>query len=372
MARRRSRGEGSLYYWEEKKLWVAKFTLPNGKRKTKYSKTQKEAREWLQNSLNQLRQGVFIADDKVTVSQFFERYMNDFAKYSLKPSTYHNYEMMIRLYINPDIGNIRLTQLRVDNLHFLYAKRRSEGLSDRMVQYVHGILHRTLNKALKWGLITVNPADLAEAPTNKKKEMKVWTAEQVKTFLNYLKDDRWLAIYMTACGTGLREGELLGLSWSNVNLEEGNLKVTQSLYYIPRIGLVFSEPKSEKSRRLIMLPDFVIEALKAHKVRQDELRKSPNWKGNGLVFTTNIGTPISPRNLVRHFKQKTKEANLPDIRFHDLRHSFASILLEKNVHPKIVQEILGHSNITLTLNTYSHIIPTMQKEAMKTIDKILS
>ena len=348
------------------------MTLPDGKRKTKYSKTQKEAREWLQTSLNQLRQGLFIADDKITVSEFLDRYMEDFARYSLKQSTFYNYDRMIRLYIKPDIGEIRLTQLRADHLHALYAKRRSEGLSDRMVQYVHGILHRTLNKALKWGLISVNPADLAEAPTNRKKEMKIWTAEQVKIFLEHIKNDRWQAVYVTACGTGLREGELLGLSWNNVNLEEKYLKVTQSLYYVPGVGNTFSEPKSEKSRRMVMLPEFVVEALKAHKLRQDELKKSSHWKENGLVFTTNIGTPISPRNLVRHFKTKTQEAGLPEIRFHDLRHSFASLLLEKNVNPKVVQEILGHSNITLTLNTYSHIIPTMQKDAMNTIDKILS
>jgi hypothetical protein len=126
MTKRRSKGEGSIYFWEEKKLWVAKFTLPNGKRKTKYAKTQKEAREWLQTSINQLRQGLLITDDKVTVSQFLDRYMEDFARYSLKPSTFHNYEMMIRLYIKPDIGDVRLTQLRPDHLHALYAKRRND------------------------------------------------------------------------------------------------------------------------------------------------------------------------------------------------------------------------------------------------------
>lgn len=367
MSKRRASGEGNLYYWEDKKLWVGRISF-EGKRKVKYGKTQKEVREWMVEVQKAIKDGRFVADDTMTVSQFLDRYLKDFAIHDLKPSTFHNYSTMIRLYINPEIGNIKLTQLKVTHLHALYEKRRKDGLSPRMVQYIHGLLHRTLNRAVKWGLITVNPCDLAEAPKNKKTEMNTWTAEQVKQFFSVIEGDRWEAIYYVAMA-GLREGEILALQWKNVNLPEGYLQVTQNLQYIPRKGLVFSQPKSEKSKSRVTLPDFVIEALGRHRGRQDAL-KTGVWKENGLVFTTNIGTAISPRNLVRHFKTKLKEAGLPEIRFHDLRHTVATLLLEKNVHPLIVAEQLRHANINLTLSTYSHILPSMGKVASDQLDDI--
>ena len=199
-------------------------------------------------------------------------YLKDFAIHDLKPSTFHNYSTMIRLYINPEIGNIKLTQLKATHLHSLYEKRRKDGLSPRMVQYIHGLLHRTLHRAVKWGLISINPCDLAEAPKNKKTEMNTWTADQVKQFFSVIIGDRWEAIYYVAMA-GLREGEILALPWKNVNLHEGYLQVTQNLQYIPQKGLVFSEPKSEKSRSRVTLPDFVIHALELHKLRQEALKK---------------------------------------------------------------------------------------------------
>jgi len=162
--------------------------------------------------------------------------------------------------------------------------------------------------------------DRATAPKDEKKTPKTWTSEQAKTFLNHLKDDRWSAIYVLACGTGMREGEILGLRWQDVDLVEGKLKVIQTIQFIQGKGLVFGEPKSKQSKRLIILPDFVVEALKEHKEKQNLLKQSPKWQDHDLVFTTNIGTPISPRNMIRHFKLKTKEAGLPEIRFHDIRH----------------------------------------------------
>jgi integrase len=155
-------------------------------------------------------------------------------------------------------------------------------------------------------------------------------------------------------------------------LVNGNLKVTQSLQYVPSQGLLTLEPKTDKSRRMIVLPGFVVEALKVHLAKRDLLSKASNWKETGLVFTTDIGTPVSPRNLIRHFKIKLEKAGLPEIRFHDLRHTTASILLENNVHPKIVQELLGHSTVTLTLNTYSHIINPLSRVAADTLDGVVS
>jgi integrase len=197
----------------------------------------------------------------------------------------------------------------------------------------------------------------------------IWNAEEVKRFLEVIKGDRWSAIYYLGCGTGMRKGEILGLPLSALDLDKGYLMVVQTLQLVDN-KLALMEPKTQKSRRLIVLPDFVKEALKIHLVRREVLSQSVSWKESGLVFTTDIGTPISPRNMVRHFKTKLKEAGLPNIKFHSLRHGVASLLLERNVHPKIVSELLGHSSVNLTLSTYSHIINPINKVASSEMDQI--
>jgi len=169
----------------------------------------------------------------------------------------------------------------------------------------------------------------------------------------------------------MRKGEILGLPLSALDIEKGNLRVIQTLQLVPGQGLRLLEPKTDKSRRMIVLPGFVVEALRTHLARRNEMSKSQNWKESGLVFTTDVGTPIVPRNLLRHFKNNLSSAGLPNIRFHDLRHTTASLLLEKNVHPKIVSELLGHSTVTLTLNTYSHIINPLSRVAADTLDEIV-
>lgn len=367
--KRRGSGEGTVTYWQAKKLWVAKFTLPDGKRKTKYGKTQKEVKDWLLEIRQSIGEGYTPEADKMTLAVFLEKYLKDYAKHAVKASTYQSYEQYIRLYLLPELGTVRLSQLRPDHLHTVYSKMRGRGLSERTCQYTHGILHRALNKALKWGLVTRNVADAADAPKPRRKVMKVWTRDQVRTFLEHIKGHRWAALFFLACSTGMREGELLGLPWSAVDLQEGKLQVNQTLMLVGG-KLTLTQPKSDRSRRLIVLPAFVVEAFKEHKTHQDTL-KAGNWTEHGLVFTTNVGTPISPRNLIRFFKQELAEAGLPDIRFHDLRHTAASLLLERNTHPKVVQELLGHSSVTLTLDTYSHLMPTMQSEAAKSMDDLV-
>jgi integrase len=372
MPKRRGHGEGSILFIEDKKLWKARVTLETGKRKTRYFRSQKEAKEWILNVRGAARDGLLTGADRLTLADFLTQYMVDYAQHAVRASTFQSYSNLIRLHITPELGRIKLVQLRPDHLHALYAKKRAEGLSERTVQYIHGMLHRSLNKALKWGLVTRNIADLADAPSNKRKSMMTWDRHEVRAFLQSIRDDRWMALYFLACGTGMRQGEILGLRWQDVDLENGKLRVTQSVQTVKGRGLVFTEPKSDKSRRLIILPEFVMTALRKHKAAQDELRKLDGWREMGLVFTTRHGTAILPRNLVRHFKARIAGAGVAEIRFHDMRHTVASLLLEQNTHPKVVQELLGHSQINLTLDTYSHVIPTLQKEAARTLDGIFS
>src|SRR5215212_4430664 len=202
MARRRSRGEGSLYFLESKGLWVSKITLPDGTRKVKYGKKQKEVRDHHQVLLNQLRQGIMAKDDNLTVSAFILNYMETVGKHNLRPKTMESYLSLIKMHIVPTIGKIKLVSLRPDHLQSLYSQKLDSGLSHRTVHYIHSIIHKVLDQALKWGMVVRNVADLVEAPTPKRRQLTVWDREQVNKFLDYVKvnDPRFYPIYVLANG----------------------------------------------------------------------------------------------------------------------------------------------------------------------------
>ena len=363
---RRSKGEGSIYRNKDG-FWTGAVTLPNGKRRVKRSKSQGIVKDWLLVERKKLSDGIFTPDDRITLSSFLGRYLDEYCKRRLRSTTFAGYKRVIEDHIIPELGSIRLSKLRPDQINHLLSEKLKAGLSNRFVEYTHGILKRSLNVALKWGLIQKNPATMVTPPKPSYQITRTWSMDEVKTFLTILKGDRWAAIYFLGAGVGMRKGEILGLAMSSVDLDKGYLMVTQTLQLVNG-KLQLLEPKTQKSRRMIVLPDFVKDALRIHLVRRETLSQKPSWKESGLVFTTDLGTPISPRNLVRHFKSKIDEAGLPDIRFHDLRHGTASLLLERNVHPKLVSELLGHSSVNLTLNTYSHIINPMNKVVSDQID----
>lgn len=363
MAKRRSKGEGSIFFHQGKKLWVSKITLPDGSTKVKYGKTQKEVREHHQSALNQLRQGLLVKDDKITVSEFLNRYMESVGKHTLRPRTVEGYSSLIRIHITPGIGHIKLVQLRPDHLQAFYSQKLEAGLSKRTVQLIHSVLHKTLDQAMKWGMVSRNVSDLVQAPKPKKKTYKFFTKDQLNIFLDAVKGHQYYPIYVLAVYCGFWEGEVLGIHHEDIDLTRGVINVRHAVLSL-KGGLVVTEPKTESSKRAVTLLETALYVLKKH---------LEQLKGNqGLIFTTRSGKPISPRNLVRHFKSALKEAGLPDIRFHDLRHSHASLLLAAGVNPKIVQERLGHSQISLTLDTYSHVIPSLQDEAAEKVEDLMS
>ncbi len=357
MAMRRAHGEGTIYQRPDD-LWVAQITLPDGKRKTKYSKTQKVVKEWLFEQRKALRDGVWVKDDNLTVSAFFSRFMSDVVKNKVRPKTFDSYSTLLRIHVEPAIGHIRLVDLRPYHLQDLYSQKVSSGLSNRTVQYIHAVIRRGLKQAYKWGIVSRNIAELVEAPRPARKELRIFSVEQSKQFLEALKDDRLYSFYALAIGCGLRLGELLALNWEDINFEISTLSVRRNLQRV-RGKTIIGEPKSDKSRRNVAIPSFVLEDLKK------------NRRNEGLIFTTSNGTAFSPRNIQRHFANTLVKLGLPKIRFHDLRHTFASIMFAQNIHPKTVQEALGHSSISLTLDTYSHMIPTLQKEAAEKLDGVL-
>lgn len=241
------------------------------------------------------------------------------------------------------------------------------------------MLHLALDKAVEWNLVPRNVCDAVSPPRVKRYEIKPLSPEQVQQFLAATVGHRLEALFVLALATGMRRGELLALKWQDINFATGTLQVRRILTHMPaklngKGGYVEAEPKTEKSRRNIAIASFALEKLKQHRVRQleEKLKAGPAWTDNDLVFCSTVGGHLhTSRILFAQFKGLLKKAGLPDIRFHDLRHSSATMLLSIGVHPKVVQEILGHSQISMTMDIYSHVLPTMQQEAVGKLNNVL-
>jgi integrase len=352
MARKRSAGEGSIYKREDG-LWVGQLYV-NGKKKVKHSKTQKVVRDWLHEQKEAVNKGLYIDAKDITLSAYLEQYMAS-QETSLRPKTINSYLYLIRNHINPELGTIKLTQLRPDIVQNFYTLKVNSGLSKRTVQYMHAVLHKALEQAVKFGLVARNVTDLVDSPSPAKTTPATWTVEQSKKFLEQVKDSRFYPMY-TLAYIGLREGEILGLGVEDFNREAHTITIKQALSYLPGKGLIISQPKTEASKRTIKLPDFVYQALIVHHLKENQK----------LLFETGNDTPYSPRNFFRDFKEQAEAAGLPEIRFHDLRHFAVSYMInELRIPPKVVQGIVGHATINLTMNVYNHSTTDQQDEAME-------
>jgi len=223
MAKRRGHGEGTIYFRQSDNRWVAQVTLDNGKRKTKRFKTQREAQKWLLEARKAKENGVLLDADNIRFSEFLDRWLSDVAKHTVRPKTFESYSYLVNSHIKPSLGHLRLVAIRPDHLQKLYAEKLQSGLSPRTVQYIHALIHRSLGQALKWGLVVRNAADVVEAPRVRRKAPQTLTAGEVRRFLEAARNERWYALYVCAIGLGLRQGELLGLKWGDVDLERGGM-----------------------------------------------------------------------------------------------------------------------------------------------------
>lgn len=374
---RRGNGEGSVYK-QRNGLWAASVTLEGGQRKYLYGKTRKEVQEKLAATVQQQKQGMLVATPQQTVGQFLTDWLENTFKQSVRPRTYERYEEVIRLHLVPVLGKHQLQKLSAQHVQAFYARKLKEGLSPSTVVYYHSVLHNALATAVKWGLVARNVCDLVTPPRKARFEIQPFTAEQVQRFLAASRGHKWEALFTLALATGMRQGELLGLKWQDINFATGTLQVRRVLTRIPREGpgvRVFreEEPKTEKSRRSITIASMALEALRQHRVRQLEtkLRAGPLWQDHDYVFCTLTGTYLRPNHVVDEFKKLLKKAGLPGIRFHDLRHSAATLLLSLGVHAKVVQEMLGHTQISMTMDIYSHVLPSMQQDAVSRLNELL-
>jgi len=247
-----------------------------------------------------------------------------------------------------------------------YNKKRSEGLSPKSISLIHGVLHNALDNAVKWSLVARNVCDLVSPPRVVKPEIQPLTIEQAQQLLKYARGHRLETLLTVAVTTGMRRGEILALRWADIDVQRGSLQVRRTVDFIAKHGYVETEPKTASGKRQIALPPFVVEMLKSHRIQQLEqrLKVGEAWQESDLVFTGLEGGYLNPRYLVKLFSRLLTEAGLPHIRFHDLRHSAATLLLSMGVEMKVIREILGHSNIGMTADVYSHVSLAMQKTAM--------
>jgi len=381
--RKRGQNEGSIFKREDGR-WcgVANLGWEGGKRRRKYfyGDTRKEVAELLTGALREIQRGAPLArDERLTVEQYLTRWLKDVVQPSVRQRTVASYRQQMETHLIPDLGKTPLAKLLPQHLQAYMNRKLAAGLSPRTVQYQRAILRRSLNQALRWGLVPRNIATLVDAPRVIRQEVQPLSPVDARRLLVQVQKDRLAALYSVALAVGLRQGEALGLHWQDVDLDNDTLRVRTALQRVKLPGeqksrLHFVEPKSEQSRRTIPLPGVAVAALKRHKDAQEMERAvaGTRWQEHGLVFTSSIGTPAEPRNVVTSFKQHLKEAGLPDQRFHDLRHTCASLLLAQGVHPRVVMETLGHSQIQLTMNTYSHVMPVMQREAASQMNTLLS
>jgi integrase len=371
---KRGNGEGSIYPHKRGGVkvgyrgsyWVDAAEGP--KRRYITGETREDVAEKLAKAISDRADGLVFDAGSTTTGEYLTRWLSDSVRGTVQGSTYRSYGRVVDGHLVPGVGRVKLAKLRPDHIRRLYRSMLDAGKATRTVQYAHTLLKRALAQAVMDGLIPRNAAEAVRPPKLKRDEIQPLNADQVRALLD-ASDERSRALYTVAVRTGMRPGEILALRWSDVDLEAGTVQINRALSEGE-----FSTPKTPRSRRRISLSPATVAALKAHRKRQLEERiaKAGLWEDHGLVFPSSVGTPKSQRNLNREFKNAAKRAGLPDhFKLYDLRHTCATLLLSRNVHPKYVQELLGHASIAQTLDTYSHVIPGMDGGTGGAIDEAL-
>ena len=302
---------------------------------------------------------------KVTVAEFLERWLADYAEPGTRGRTAQRYESDVRLYMVPAFGHLRLTQLRPSDIQALEAKLLKQGKSARSVGHLHTVLKEALKHAMRWGLLHRKVAEAVDPPRVHRKEVQPPDAIDVLLILELANETPYAPPLTFLARTGCRRGECLGLRWSDVDLENGTASIVQTLQRVRKQGLVFLPPKSAKSRRAISLDAETVRSLREHRGKQVLLKVELGdaWGDHGLVFPGALGQPLDPATLTRNFKKLAGRVGMSHVRLHDLRHFHATMLLKSGTHLKVVQERLGHASIAITADTYSHVAPGLQKAA---------
>jgi integrase len=366
---RRGNGEGSIYQ-DKSGRWRGFVDLGymNGKRKRKYvsGATKKAVAAKLVQVAQSRDAGQLpaIIERTPTLGEWMTFWLDNIARARVRPSTMRAYQGYVRNRIVPALGHHRLDRLQPEHLEAFY-RESAKTLKPATVLQMHRVISRALKIAMRRGRVPRNVATLVDAPSVPHREVKPYSADEARRILLAAQGQRKAARWSVAFALGLRQGEALGLHWDSVDLDSETLTVRQALQRIPGQGLVLVPPKSVAGRRTVVLPKPLAEALRAHRAAQnaERLAAGRSWHETGFVFTTPIGTPLDPRNDYLAWRQLLRDAGVRHARLHDARHTAATLLLVQGVHPRVAMQILGHSQITLTLGTYSHVVPELQRDA---------
>lgn len=347
----------------------------SGKRKQKWHSvkgSRRDAETELTRLLNEVRTGEYVEPSKMPVSDYLDRWLRDYAKPRVSPKTYERYSQIVERELKPELGNQMLAKLKPLHIQAFYAKALSEGrkdgrggLSAQTVLHYHRLLHKALDQAVKWQLLARNPAMAVEPPRPQRTQMRALDENETAKLLGLIADGRLHMPVLLAITGGLRRGEILALRWKDIDLQTGRAVIARSLEQTSE-GVRVKSPKTERGRRTVIFPAYTLDQLRTHKKEHAKRRLAlgPAYEDNGLICAREDGTFWPPDTLSTAFAALVRRSKMEHFRFHDLRHTHATQLLKQGVHPKIVSERLGHSNIGITLDTYSHVLPGMQEEAI--------
>lgn len=370
---RRRKGDGSQL---PDGRWRVRLRQPDGSYKDFYGTTLREAQKKRNAARKRLDDGLPLLDERITVAQFLDQWLEQVCRTNLRPNVFIRYETNCRVHIKPAIGQIRLARLQPQNVQSLYAAKLASGLAPRTVKQIHAVLHNALDVALRWDMVARNVADAVTPPKVPKGERTPLNAEQSIALLDTVQGGPIECIVTLALTTGLREGELLGLHWPDVHTDTSDpyIEVKSQVQRVPHQGWNEWAPKSDMGRRRILLTGIGVEALRRQRVRVAQMRlAAERWTDTDLVHPNQVGKPIERGNLARrYFKPALKRAGLPAIHFHDLRHSTATLLRALRVDLKLIQEILGHASLSITSDIYTHQVPELQADAMRRLNALLS
>ncbi|MBS3985699.1 MAG: site-specific integrase [Selenomonadales bacterium] len=354
-----------------------KWRSPRKELGLKKPATKKQAQELLIKLSHDLQQGTYIAPNDMTFGELLDRWLDIHGKQNLAKTTYAIYASHISKHIKPELGAIQVTKLKAFHLQQFYSKKleggradkKDGGLSPATINDMHKVSSAALEAAVTWEIVAKNVAQSISPPKVLERRQQTWTVDHAQTFLSSISGHRLHPLYVLAIATGMRRGEILGLRWQDIDWETGAIHIVQSLVATPD-GPIVTNTKTSSGRRAIVISEGVLEILKDHRDKCcEESAMRSRGDGGVLVFTSERGTPLLPRNLLRHFYSACERAGVPKIPFHALRHTHATIMLKHGVHPKVVSERLGHSRVGVTLDIYSHVLPGLQAEAANLADQ---